>query len=294
MPSLADLGIRLRDERPGEHRAACPRCAETKHRPRDDALAVKVEPDDGATWTCHRCGWRGGVGPDREHRRAERRPDRPPHRPEPERKPQPFSPLDAQRWGRARPILPGTPPAAYLAARGCALPHPEGDLRWHPKVSNWACGHVGPALVALITDVVTVKPKSLHFTWIKPDGSGKAGIAKPRLYLAGHEKAGGVVRLWPDEEVTLGLCVAEGIETALTAALGFGLAWAALAAGNLAALPPLPGVEALTIVADHDETGLRAAYACTRRWVADGAEVRVWKAPAEGADLNDFAQEAAA
>src|SRR3954453_9799706 len=103
MPSLADLGIRLRDERPGEHRAACPRCAETKHRPRDDALAVKVELDDGATWTCHRCGWGGGGGPDPEHRRARRGPDRPPHRPEPERKPQPFSPLDAQRWGRARP-----------------------------------------------------------------------------------------------------------------------------------------------------------------------------------------------
>ena len=71
-----------------------------------------------------------------------------------------------------------------------------------------------------------------------------------------------MVRLWPDEEVTSGLCVAEGVETALTAARGFGLAWACLDAANLAALPVLPGVEALTIVADHDEAGIRAADAC--------------------------------
>src|SRR3954447_4983703 len=58
-PALTDYGIRLRREQPGEHRAACPRCAEAKRRGRDDALAVKVEPDGGATWVCHRCDWRG-------------------------------------------------------------------------------------------------------------------------------------------------------------------------------------------------------------------------------------------
>ncbi len=73
--TLAEVGIHLRDERPGEHRAPCPKCARTKHRARDDALAVRVEgPDGGATWTCHRCGWRGGIGPEREYRQTERRP----------------------------------------------------------------------------------------------------------------------------------------------------------------------------------------------------------------------------
>ena len=60
--TLAEVGIHLRDERPGEHRAPCPKCARTRHRARDDALAVRVEADGGATWTCHRCGWRAASG----------------------------------------------------------------------------------------------------------------------------------------------------------------------------------------------------------------------------------------
>ena len=33
------------------------------------------------------------------------------------------------------------------------------------------------------------------------------------MLCKGHRKAGGVIRLWPDDEVTDGLAVAEGIET---------------------------------------------------------------------------------
>src|SRR5262245_37989248 len=45
----------------GERRAACPKCAAVKQRPRDDALAVKID-ERGATWLCHRCGWTGANG----------------------------------------------------------------------------------------------------------------------------------------------------------------------------------------------------------------------------------------
>ena len=114
-----------------------------------------------------------------------------------------------------------------------------------------------------MTDAVTGAPMTLHLTFLAPDGSGKADRRQaPAATCKAATSAGGVVRLWPDEAVTYGLCVAEGIETALTAARGFGLAWACLDAGNLAGLPVLPGVEALTIVADHDEAGTRAADAC--------------------------------
>jgi hypothetical protein len=57
--------------------------------------------------------------------------------------------------------VPGTVAADYLAARRCALPHPEGDLRWHPEVRH-PSGHVGPALLALVTDAVTCEPLTLH------------------------------------------------------------------------------------------------------------------------------------
>ena len=111
-----------------------------------------------------------------------------------------------------------------------------------------------------------------------------------------------MVRLFADEELTTGLCVAEGLETALSAAKGFRPTWATLDAGNLAALPVLPGVEALTIVADNDppnprtgrRTGIEAAWACAASWTKAGAEVRVWLAPDEGADLNDYVREVAA
>src|SRR5215210_6928066 len=64
MSALAEVGIRLRREVPGEHRAACPECARAKPRRSDDALAVRLEPDGGATWICHRCAWRGALRAD--------------------------------------------------------------------------------------------------------------------------------------------------------------------------------------------------------------------------------------
>src|SRR5262249_31748694 len=118
---------------------------------------------------------------------------------------------------------------------------------------------------------------------------------KPRLLWKGLPKAGGLCRLWPDDEITLGLLVGEGIETVLCAARGFPAAWACLDKANLAALPVLGGIECLTIVADHDADGggQKAAEACARRWVAAGVEVFLWTAPAEGQDFNDYARDVA-
>lgn len=58
----------------------------------------------------------------------------------------------------------------------------------------------------------------------------------------------------PDDGVTTGLGIAAGIETALTLARVFTPAWSTIDAGDLAAFTVLPGLEALTIVADHDAT----------------------------------------
>jgi putative DNA primase/helicase len=189
---------------------------------------------------------------------------------------------------RCRPVEPGSVAAKYLSGRGCALPPAGSDLLVcadlvHPS------GHSGPALVAVVTNASTNKIQTLHMTWLAADGSGKALVDRPRLLLRGHPKRGGVVRLWPEDEITTGLAVAEGIESALSLARAFGAAWACLYGGNLAALPVLGGVEALTIAADHDVAGLRAAGACAARWRAAGAEVRIWTAPVAGDDFNDYA-----
>ena len=107
----------------------------------------------------------------------------------------------------------------------------------------------------------------------------------------------GVLPLVQDAEVTLGLAVAEGLETALSVIRAGFPCWACIDAGNLAVLPVLPGIEALTILVDHDKpnpktgkrTGPAAAERCAGRWAAAGVEVRTWLSANEGEDFNDLA-----
>jgi hypothetical protein len=217
----------------------------------------------------------------------------PPARKPPLRPPaQPTHPrLSAQGlalWSECLPVAGAA--LAYLQARRCRIPPADGHLRWHPRLRH-PSGYTGPALVALITDTLTREPLSLHKTWVLADGR-KAELDSPRLLLAGHRKRGGVIRLWPDEAVTTGLGVAEGIESALSLAWAFVPVWACIDAGNLAALPVLNGIEALTIAADNDTAGQAAAQTCATRWAAAGRAV--WVTRQRDNDLNDLVQGVAA
>ena len=172
----------------------------------------------------------------------------------------------------------------YLKARCCVVPPRDGDLRYHPSLKH-PSGYAGPALVALVTDAITAAPMSLHRTWIT--STGKANIGKPRLLLAAHRKSGCVVRLWPNDAVTTGLGVGEGIETCLAAAHGFTPMWSCIDAGNLTALPVLNGVSALTIFADHDPTGVKAADALGQRWADASREAVIVMSACQGRDIAD-------
>jgi putative DNA primase/helicase len=296
---LADLGILVRrPDQPGQRRAPCPQCGRGT---RDDTLAVKLEPDGGATWICHRCGLRGGFGPEGGIKRhASQPPARQDRRPEPERH-ETLSAWARELWGACRPILPGTVAAAYLTGRHCALPPwpSASDLRWHPHLRHKS-GHVGPALVALVTDIETCEPISLHRTWIKPDGSGKAELDQPRLLLKGH-RSDGVIRLWPHAEVTSGLVLGEGIETCLAAAsAGLIPVWSTISAGNLKRFPILSGLEGLTILVDYDRpnpktgerAGIEAALQLIERYAAAGfdrvRDIKLIVPQVEGEDVADL------
>jgi hypothetical protein len=180
---------------------------------------------------------------------------------------------------------------SYLQNRQCVIPPADGALRFDPN-GRHPGGSVGPCLVALVTDVVSGEPITLHRTWVNADGT-KAAVEPPRMLLGGHRKAGGAIRLWPDETVTHGLAVGEGIETALSIANIFRPAWALIDAGNLAKFPVLAGVESLLIAEDHDEAGARAARSCAIAWVSEDREVRIAKAPVSGDDANDYLRRAA-
>ena len=256
-------------------RAPCPQC---DRGPKDTALAV-TEDERGIVEYCHRCGYTKAEN-------FERRPEIVPV-PAHSTAPLDWSDRAEAIWRRTRRLC-GTVGEAYLLYRGCLLPPPDSDLRFLEQTDRHP-----PSLCARVTNAETNAPMTLHFTRLATDGRGKAGTEQDKLLLGGHRKKGGVVRLWPNESVTTGLALAEGIESALAAARLFQPAWAAIDASNLAQFPVLPGVDALTIFADHDNIGIIAAKACARRWHAAGREVRIRAPRLFGTDAADVAREVA-
>jgi hypothetical protein len=258
-------------------RGPCPVC---DRGPKDTALAVTTD-EKGTVAYCHRCGFTRA-----EH--LERRPLEP-IRSAPAKSEQPaeWSATAEGIWRRTQP-LGGSLGETYLLYRGCILPPADGDLRFLAPTDRHP-----PTLCARVTNAETNAPQTLHFTRLASDGRGKAGGDCDKLLLSGHRKRGGVVRLWPNEAVTCGLAIAEGIESALAAAHLHTPVWAAIDASNLAQFPVLPGVDALTIFADHDNIGIIAAKACARRWHAAGREVRIRAPRVFGTDAADVAREVA-
>lgn len=271
---------------PGEHRLTCPSCGRG---PKDKTFGVTVDRAGAAVGHCYRCEHVENHWPDRA---PAYRPGKAVVRPVAALKREILSDHGRELFDACCTALRGTIGEAYLQARGCVIPPADGDLRFHPALRH-PSGYVGAALVALLTDASDYRiRRSLHFTWIRPDGT-KAPVDPPRRLLAGHRKAGAVCRLWPDESVAYGLAVAEGIETCLSMAHAFTPVWSCIDASNLATFPTLDGVESLSIAADHDDAGLAAANACARRWSAAGREVRVVCAPGAGEDMNDLVMESA-
>lgn len=252
-------------------RGPCPQC---DRGPKDTALAITTD-ERGTVCFCHRCSY---VSHD---------PAAQPLRPA---APTPIAygtvdwSVTAERiWRRTQPLR-GSIGAVYLEHRGCRLPPADSDLRFLPAADGFP-----PSLCGLITDAVTGRKMSLHFTRLATDGRGKAGTDRDKLLLKGHRKRSGVIRLWPDEAITTGIAIAEGIETALGAAHIFTPVWSMIDCGNLAAFPVLAGIQSLVIFADHDTAGIGAARECARRWRDAGREVlaRVPKRP--GQDVADLA-----
>jgi len=178
----------------------------------------------------------------------------------------------------------GTPVETYLRRRGVTLPD-EPIIRWHPACPRTG-GHL-PAMVAMMTCPVTGEPTGIHRTFLLPDGAGKAAVDRPKMMLG----RAGVIRL--AEPLGEGLGLAEGIETALSAmqAIAWGPVWAAGSCGAIQWLPVLPYT--LTVFADSDGPGLRAARVCAARWADAGREALI-HIPPDGTDWADAVRRLAA
>jgi phage/plasmid primase-like uncharacterized protein len=124
---------------------------------------------------------------------------------------------------------------------------------------------------------------AIHRTWLRLDGFGKADVEPQKAALG--PIAGGGVRLAPAGKA---LCLAEGIETALSVLQATGLpAWATLGTANLARIELPAIVREVIIAADADDAGERAAQQAAQRFLRDGRRVRIAR-PSGKKDFNEM------
>jgi putative DNA primase/helicase len=273
------------------------RCPGPGHSQHDDSLAIALAPGslDGFVVHSHAGDdWQAcknyvrtllGIRPDMRVAAAERPLALPARR----STPLPPSPAltnsrrAADLWGAAIPAR-NSPIEGYFRCRFAGREAPRvvmegGSLRWHG--GERIPGAIG-AMLALMTNPVTGEPTGVHRTYLDPD------LKRMKRMMLGPK---GIVRLWPDDAVTMGLAIGEGIESTLAGAILTGRlpAWAALDAGQLADFPVLGGIECLTVFVDNDlsRTGQVAADRCAARWAAAGVQVDLLT-PRHPADFNDL------
>lgn len=189
-------------------------------------------------------------------------------------------------WSESQPVTKGDLVDRYLAERGLdEVVYPKA-LRFAPKLRDGE-GGVRPCMVALV-GVFGQKPVTLHRTFLRGDGRGKAEMAAPRKLMPGDLPDGACVQL---SEWTGGpIGIAEGIETALAASALFDIpVWAAINAGMLKKWRPPEDAESVAVFADNDAsfTGQAAGYELARAIAAAGKPVTVHVPDAEGCDWAD-------
>ncbi len=180
---------------------------------------------------------------------------------------------------------------SYLEGRG--LVFPSGfvtDLRYHSKCSYHEEGNRyshHPAMLAKVTGPDGT-PATIHRTFLTAQGK-KANVEKPRLLMPGKIPKGSAIRLF---EPRAQMGIAEGIETALSAALIYKMpVWAAMSTTMMMHWEPPEDVEDVIIFGDNDENfaGHAAAFSLANRLCSVGNYVSVKvMIPDEVGDWNDY------
>lgn len=188
----------------------------------------------------------------------------------------------------------GTLVESYLKSRALDLPPEAANeaIRFHTRCKFEAEWY--PAMVCLVRNIVTNEPQGVHRTALAPDGTAiKRGGKTHRMSLG--TIAGGAIKLDPDEDVVMGLCIGEGVETCLSGRqMGLRPVWSAVNTGGVKSFPVLPGIDGLHLFKENDAKGASARdiETCARGWHEAGRAVIIVE-PDAGKDLNDELQETA-
>jgi Toprim domain/CHC2 zinc finger len=183
----------------------------------------------------------------------------------------------------------------YLQSRHLELPDEAAfeAIRFHP-----ACPFGSdrfPAMICLVRNIITNEPQGVHRTALMPDGIAIKRDGKT-LRMSLGPVSGGAIKIDADEDVAQGLCIAEGVETALAGRqMGLQPVWSLLSTAGIASFPMLSEIEGLHIFRENDANlaGAKACEACASRW-RDAGRAVVIADPASGRDLNDDLRGAAA
>ncbi|MET4240723.1 toprim domain-containing protein [Bradyrhizobium sp. RT10b] len=154
-------------------------------------------------------------------------------------------------------------------------------VRFHPSCP-FGPGVRHPCMLLAFRSIADDKLQAIHRTALSPEGKK---IDRKML----GPVAGAAIKIDPDEDVGQGLTIGEGFETCLAGRqLGFRPVWALGSAGAIGTFPVLSGIDALTILAETDDSGAnaQAIRTCGTRWAAEQREVIVAMPRAAG-DMND-------
>lgn len=198
----------------------------------------------------------------------------------------------AELWRGGVTLHDATPSARHLRRRAVEAGAQALNLLHHPNapVSVYRrAGRACPALMARVSDSAD-QLTAIELTYLDASGRLASGLALRRKTV-GLVPPGAAVRLARAAEAML---VGEGVVTTLSAMQRFRLpGWALMAAHNLAAWTPPPGVRQVLIAADRGEVGQDAADRLHRRLLRMGVDgVVVWPAAPFG-DWNEVEVEAA-
>ena len=209
-------------------------------------------------------------------------------------------------YSESQPIA-GTLAETYLRSRGIKSFTPSdylccvgNNLRFHPSLpyreddnSPW---QRFPALLAVVRDK-NGKPLTLHRTFLKPDGTGKAPVSRPKMVLAPpRDMRGGFIMLDKPTHMPDGghfVALTEGIENGLAVREGTGApVWVGIS-DRLMAMVNLPStVRACAVFSDIDTSG--AGQRAASDFKANNAAVDVMNYPPRSkeqkVDWNDIYQ----